>query len=135
MKDYIHEVHYYETDQMGVVHHSNYIRWMEEARTYFLREVGFGYKEMEESGVISPVVSVSSEYKVSAQYGDKISVHVFVKENDGVRLVIGYNMTNVETGKLCNVGESSHCFIKNGKIISIKKSMPEFYECLENYRE
>ena len=51
-KPYKHLVQYYETDQMGIVHHSNYIRWFEEARSFLLEENGFGYKKMEESGII-----------------------------------------------------------------------------------
>ena len=43
-----HEVQYYETDRMGITHHSNYVRWMEEARTFFLREIGWPYEKIEE---------------------------------------------------------------------------------------
>lgn len=50
-----HEVQYYETDRMGITHHSNYVRWMEEARTFFLREIGWPYEKIEEEGIISPV--------------------------------------------------------------------------------
>ena len=52
IKPYEHIVQYYETDQMGIVHHSNYIRWFEEARSYILEQIGFGYKKMEEEGII-----------------------------------------------------------------------------------
>ena len=58
MKLYQHKVQYYETDKMGIVHHSNYIRWMEEARIDFLSQIGWDYKKLEESGVISPVTAV-----------------------------------------------------------------------------
>ena len=61
---YIHKVQNYETDQMGIVHHSNYIRWFEEARTAYLEEAGAGYKGMEEAGIISPVVSVACRYQI-----------------------------------------------------------------------
>lgn len=50
---YERRAQYYETDQMGVVHHSNYIRWFEEARVFFMDQMGFGYDEMEKSGVSS----------------------------------------------------------------------------------
>src|SRR5699024_6892716 len=52
MHAYLHTVQYYETDQMGITHHSNYIRWMEEARVVFLDEVGWGYDKLEEMGLI-----------------------------------------------------------------------------------
>ena len=60
---YEHKVQYYETDQMGIVHHSNYIRWFEEARVDVLDQIGIGYKKMEEAGVISPVLEVHAAYK------------------------------------------------------------------------
>ena len=47
MKPYTHKVNYYETDKMGITHHSNYIRWMEEARIDFLESIGFGYDKLE----------------------------------------------------------------------------------------
>ena len=58
-KLYAHKVQYYETDMMGMVHHANYIRWMEEARIDFMDRLGFSYRKMEEEGVVSPVRSVS----------------------------------------------------------------------------
>ena len=63
-----HLVQYYETDQMGVTHHSNYIRWFEEARTKLFEEIGLGYKGMEEMGIISPVVGLTAKYKTMAKY-------------------------------------------------------------------
>ena len=57
MKPWRHVVQYYETDRMNLVHHSNYVRWMEEARVDFLDQIGFPYAEMEKRGVISPVAA------------------------------------------------------------------------------
>ena len=59
-KAYQHKVQYYETDQMGIVHHSNYIRWFEEARTDYMERLGIGYEKMEEQGILSPVLSVTA---------------------------------------------------------------------------
>ena len=56
---YEHNAKYYETDQMGIIHHSNYIRWMEEARMDMMEQMGFGYDKMEELEIISPVISVN----------------------------------------------------------------------------
>ena len=61
MKIYQHTVHYYETDKMGIVHHSNYVRWMEEARVDFLAQIGWAFEKLEANGVISPVIAVASE--------------------------------------------------------------------------
>ena len=60
---YIHKTQYYESDQMGIIHHSNYIKWMEEARIAFMDAIGAGYAAMEKAGIVSPVVSLSVEYK------------------------------------------------------------------------
>ena len=60
---YLREPFYYETDQMGIIHHSNYIRWFEEARVALLEHLDFSYKKIEEQGIIIPVLGVSCEYK------------------------------------------------------------------------
>lgn len=61
MRPYIRKVQYHETYKMGVAHHSNYIKWMEEARVDFLDQIGYGYVKLEEDGIISPVLSVECE--------------------------------------------------------------------------
>ena len=58
MRPYTHKVKYYETDRMGITHHSNYIRWMEEARIDLLEQIGWGLDKIEESRIVSPIVSV-----------------------------------------------------------------------------
>ncbi len=68
-------VQYYETDRMGIVHHSNYIRWFEEARTDFLRNNGIVYSDLEQSGVMIPVVNVSCRFRTPARYDEWIGDH------------------------------------------------------------
>lgn len=125
MDKYIHKVHYYETDKMGITHHSNYIRWMEEARIYFLESIGLGYSKLEEDGIISPVIGVECEYKMPSTFNDEIEIDVRVKEFKGVKLVIEYIMTNVKTKELILVGITKHCFVNNeNKPIILKKDFP-----------
>lgn len=125
MDKYIHKVHYYETDKMGITHHSNYIRWMEEARIYFLDSIGLGYSKLEEDGIISPVIGVECEYKMPSTFNDEIEIDVRVKEFKGVKLVIEYIMTNVKTKELILVGITKHCFVNNeNKPIILKKDFP-----------
>ena len=127
---YVHKVAYYETDRMGIVHHSNYIRIMEEARLDFLSQIGFGYDEMERNGVISPVTAVSGRYKKTTTYPDEISVTVTVSEVSRAVLKLSYEMQVTET--VVFTGESEHCFLgADGRILNLKKSMPQFYEMLE----
>ena len=80
MTPYIHKVHYYETDKMGITHHSNYIRWMEEARVAFLDEIGWSYSKLEEVGLISPVLGVNCRYLLSTVFDEEIRISVKVKE-------------------------------------------------------
>lgn len=136
MQDYIHHASYYETDQMGCVHHSNYIRWMEEARVYLMNQEGFGYRAMEEAGIISPVLEVNCQYKSMVHFDDNVRIHTFLKEYNGIRMTIGYEMYHAETGVLCTTGESRHCFLdRNGKPLSLKRSHPEWDAFFRNLKE
>ena len=74
LKPYRHKTQYYETDTMKIVHHSNYVRWMEEARCDFLEQIGLGYDVMERSGILSPVLSVYCEYKSMTRFPDTVLV-------------------------------------------------------------
>lgn len=130
MNLYQHKAQYYETDQMGVVHHSNYIRWMEEARIDFLAQIGWDYKKLEDNGVISPVTAVECKYKVSTYFSEVVTIAVSVKEFKGVKLKLKYEMKK-EDGTLACEGYSEHCFLtREGKILNLKKENPAFYETL-----
>ena len=124
-------VRYYETDGMGIVHHSNYIRWFEDARCAMLAEVGFPYWKVEESGVMIPVVSVSCEYRKMVRYGDQVEVAVRVERYTGVKLEVSYEVRDCVTKEIRAVGTSSHTFLgKNGKLLSLKRNYPEFHAML-----
>ena len=128
---YEHLVHYYETDQMKVVHHSNYIRWMEEARTALLKEIGWPFDMLEKNGLISPVVDVACKYMKSMHYDDVVEVRTHITDFSGIRLCVAYEFYNKATGELCAKGNSSHCFIDpNGRPVIVKKIYPEFHELL-----
>ncbi len=133
---YRHRVQYYETDQMKVVHHSNYIRWFEEARTDFLEKSGFSYAWMEEQGIIIPVLSVSAEYKAMVHYGEDILIKPTVTEFNGVKLLLSYEVRQDRTGELTTTGTSSHCFLdREYRPLRLKKEFPQVYmmfaSCLE----
>lgn len=133
---YVHKVNYYETDKMGVTHHSNYIRWMEEARIEFLDKIGYSYFKLEEDEIMSPVIGIECDYKATTTFNDVIEVDVKVKEFKGVKLVIEYVMTNVKTKELVLTGISKHCFVNaEGKPIILKKEFPEFDKVLRKMVE
>ena len=132
--EYEHIVQYYETDQMGVVHHSNYIRWFEEARSYVFDKIGLGCREMEEIGIISPVVGVSAKYKTMAKYYDTVIVEMEITDFTGVRFKIRYTVKDKKTGDIRCTGNSEHCFINpEGRILSLKRDHQDLYEQLLPY--
>lgn len=125
---YTHRVQYYETDQMGIAHHSNYIRWFEEARMDWMRRNGISYKKMEESGIISPVLKVMAEYHSMVHFDDSIEIGVSIKKYNGVILELSYKIQDKETKELRSAGESRHCFLNtDGKPVSLKKASPEIH--------
>ncbi len=131
---YKHEVKYYETDKMGITHHSNYIRWMEESRIAFLAEIGWNYEKLEDMGIVSPVVSVTCSYKKPTTFPDVVMIDVTIREFNGVKLVIGYEMKKDDM-IVCEA-ESSHCFIdKSGMPVRLKKQFPELYDALSDHTE
>ena len=126
MKEYIHTVKYYETDKMGVTHHSNYIRWMEEARIDFLERIGLGYDKLEKDGIISPVIGLECDYKMTTTFPDEIDINAKIREFKGVKLIIEYIMKNVKTNEVVFTGISKHCFVnQENKPIILKKDFPE----------
>lgn len=126
---YIHKVQYYETDQMGIVHHSNYIRWFEEARTDILEKVGMSYQVMEERGVISPVLEAHAQYKTMTHFGDTVRIRMKVKSYNGITLAIGYEVSDQNTGEIRCVGETKHCFLdRDGKILFLKRVKPDMHQ-------
>ena len=135
MSSYLHKIKYYETDKMGVTHHSNYIRFMEEARTDFLINHGFDYAKLEEMGIISPVVSIECKYKATTTYPDIIDIFVSVEEVKAAKIRFKYIMKK-EDGTVCIEAASEHCFItKDGKIARLKKDFPEFFEAMQKLAE
>ena len=131
MEPYTRKVQYYETDRMGVMHHSNYIRWMEEARIDFLGRIGLPYDRMEAEGIISPVRALSCEYRKTCTFGDTLSVFVTVESFDGLKLVLRYEMRN-ERGEKVFTGRSEHAFLnREGRIVRMDRDMPAFRAALE----
>lgn len=123
---YIRKVHYHETDKMGITHHANYIKWMEEARIQFLEEIGYGYDRLEAEGIVSPVIGVNCRYKHPSTFADQVRIEVRVGEFRGVRLQILYTMTNITTGQPVLTGETSHCFTdRDCRPLILKKVHPE----------
>lgn len=122
----IRKVNYYETDRMGITHHSNYVRWMEEARVRLLDDIGYGLKKLEQDGITSPVVDIECHYKKTTTFDDEVRIDVSVEKYSGVKLVFKYTITNTADESIVFTAKSSHCFInESGKPIAVKKHYPE----------
>ena len=125
-------VRYKDTDQMGIMHHANYIVMYEMARTEWLREMGLTYAEIERRGVMSPIIEVQSRYLYPAFYDEELTVKVFINEMPTARLVVHSEVYN-EAGKLINTG----CVTLGFMYAETRRPCrtPEwFMEALENYK-
>ncbi|MBR5422268.1 MAG: acyl-CoA thioesterase [Lachnospiraceae bacterium] len=135
MERYLHRVNYYETDRMGITHHSNYIRWMEEARVDYLKRIGWGYEKLEEEGIVSPVIHLECDYRLSTTFPEEVYIEVTVEEFSGVKLKLRYRMYN-EEGKTVFEAVSEHGFLdEKGRVLRLKNRCPEFCELLTGLAE
>lgn len=126
-KPYYHHAKYYETDQMAIVHHSNYIRWFEEARIDWLEQVGIPYDAMEARGVIIPVIGVTAEYKTMTRFKETVRIELRLEQYNSVRFSVRYWVYNDATNELRCTGTSQHCFIdRDYKPIVLKKAAPDY---------
>ena len=103
-------VEYHHTDQMGIVHHSNYVKFFEVARTEWLRAMGVTYAEMERRGVMMPIVDVSIKYRKPAYYDELISVTAYVDELPMARMNFRYEVRG-EDGRDIASGTTTLGFI------------------------
>lgn len=123
-------VRYFETDAMGVVHHSNYIRYFETARTEYLRAIGQDYKKMEADGIFCAIREVQCEYLYPARFNDQLYISVWVSQITPTRLYYRYEIISGGGKRIC-VGQTEHVFVNTAFApVSLKKVMPEVYEAL-----
>ncbi len=130
IKPYVRKAHFYETDQMGIIHHANYIRWFEEGRVDFMNQMGYSYRKTTEMGVDIAVLEVKCQYKSMVYFDDEVHIAVYIKELTPVKMVVGYQITDAKSGELRTTGETKHCFLdrKSHKILRLNKSVPQLYE-------
>ena len=129
MEPYVHLVQYYETDAMRVTHHSNYVRFMEEARTDYLERLGLGYDKMEADGLASPVIGLECKYLKPTTYADHIQIYLYVAGHSALKIVFGYVMK--VRGEVVFTAESTHCFVDgNKRPVSLERVYPDFFKRL-----
>jgi acyl-CoA thioester hydrolase len=117
-------VRYAETDQMGVVYHSNYLIWFEVGRVEFIRQLGLNYKQMEEEGCGIAVVDVHARYKAPARYDDELVIETRLLAARGAVVRFGYRILRVPDGLLLCEGETMHVVV--GMDMK-KRSLPSKY--------
>lgn len=124
---------YYETDKMAVVHHSNYLRWLEEARLDFLSQVGLPYDKMEKDGIMIPVLSASCQYKYAVRFNETVCIKMKLEDFTGLKFKISYRVTDKETGDVRLIAETAHFFVDNDfKPIRIKHVSPKIYDTFKS---
>ncbi|MBP5558909.1 MAG: acyl-CoA thioesterase [Bacteroidales bacterium] len=128
MTPYLHEVRYYECDRMGVTHHSNYVRIMEETRIDWMDRLGYGFERMEAEGIVSPVVAISVNYKHPTTFKDIIEVELTVAEMSELKISFAYTMR--VGGKVVCTATSTHCFLENGRPVVLAKRFPVLYQAI-----
>ena len=127
---FVRQAHYYETDQMGIIHHSNYVRWMEEARIDFLDKLGWSFFKLEQEGISSPVMSLECVYKKPTTFPDLVTIKVSIEKLSAVKLTFAYVFKKGE--EVVFTGKSSHCFLdEKGAPVILEKRYPKFYEDLK----
>lgn len=123
---YEHHTKYHETDQQGIIHHSNYVKWMEDARMNLMEQLGLGYKQMETMEIMSPVLSMSVEFRSVVKFDDTVVIDTQMIAYDGYKMEIAYRIYDKKTGEDRAIAKSKHCFVnKSGMPISLKRVYPE----------
>ncbi len=136
LKPYYRQAMYYETDQMAVVHHSNYIRWFEEARVDFLDQIGLGFDQIEAAGLYCPVLSAYCEYKLPVRFKESVLIIPRLSFFNGIKMKIEYQILEEASKQIRAVGRTEHCFItKDFKMVSLKKYDKKMYDVLSQWTE
>lgn len=130
IKPYTRKAHYYETDQMAIIHHANYIHWLEEARVDFMDQMGFGYDRAISTGIDFALLGLSCEYKSMVRFGETVNIQVSISALSVTKMTVQYEITDAASGKLRATGESRHCYYDSNKKrpVSLKKALPELYD-------
>jgi acyl-CoA thioester hydrolase len=122
---YERKINYYETDKMGIVHHSNYARFLEEARIELMAYYGLPYPELESRGYMIPVLELHSRFLESVKYGDTIKIVVNIDKVTAAKFSFSYEIYDEDIKSLKHTAESTHCLLDNDyKPVAIKR-LPE----------
>jgi acyl-CoA thioester hydrolase len=126
------KVRYVETDQMGIVHHSNYYSWFEVGRTEFFEQTGMSYGDIERQGILFPLIESGCIYKEGAKYQDELTIRTWIQELGNVRVTFCYEVIRDRDHKLLATGKTVHAFVnREFKPINLKKINKDLWEKLK----
>ena len=121
-------VRYAETDQMGVVYHSNYLIWFEIGRTDWLRETGWTYREMEADGIQLPVIEAHCEYRQGAKYDDDVEIRTRATKVSAVRMQFDYQAIRCADGVTLATGHTVHATIsRDGRPVRMPDRVKDLF--------
>ena len=113
---YTHRVRYADTDRMGVVYHGRYFEWFEAARTESMRHAGLSYRDLEETGILLPVIDAQCRYRHSVFYDEIVHIETCVQTLTRAKLTLQYRLTVEGDIKLRAEARTVHCFMApNGR--------------------
>lgn len=126
-------VRYAETDQMKIAHHSNYPIWYEMGRADYIKMFGTNYKDMEKSGIITPLVNLNCHYGLPALYDDELIIRTWCTMMTAARIEFSYSVKRINkdgTETELGYGSTQHAFVdaKTFKPCNVRKRLPELYE-------
>lgn len=124
------KVRFYETDMMGIAHHSNHIRWFECGRCEYLRRAGVDLFELMDEGILFPIKSVSCEYIHPINFGDVIAVETTLAKLSRAQMVYSYRIVRQSDGLLLAVGQSQNVFTHKSDG-SVARLSDKYYEKLK----
>lgn len=122
-------VRYVETDQMGVVHHSNYYPWFEIGRTEFTKATGMKYTDIENIGVMMPLTESYCKYMKPAKYEDEIIIETSIEKLTPVKIIFSYKIIKKENNELLAKGSTTQAFVdkNNFRVINLKQCNEELW--------
>ncbi len=126
-------VRYAETDMMGIVHHSRYYPWFEQARTDFIKKSGITYTQMEQAGVLLPLAETHCKYIAGLKYEDEVVVTCEIERLSVARVDFKYKVYKLPERTLMSEGKTKHGFVDaDFNVINLKKKHPDIWEKLSS---
>ncbi len=129
-------VRYAETDMMGIVHHSRYYPWFEQARTDFIKKCGLTYSQMEKMGILLPLTETTCKYIYGLTYEDEVLITCEIEKLSVARIEFSYNVYKLPEMKKVSEGKTKHGFTgRDLRPMNLKKVFPDVWDKLSALAE